>query len=134
MEGALIRVIAYSALHKKKIDLELAIEALKNIIPENKPRPVTAELIQEKVAEMYTLKIEDLKAKKRSRNVAFPRQIAMYLCREMTDLSLPKIGEAFGGRDHTTVIHACDKINNEIIKDPAFEEKIKKLKEIINNA
>jgi chromosomal replication initiator protein len=134
LEGALIRVIAYSALHKKKIDLELAIEALKNIIPENKPRPVTAELIQEKVAEMYTLKIEDLKAKKRSRNVAFPRQIAMYLCREMTDLSLPKIGEAFGGRDHTTVIHACDKINNEIIKDPAFEEKIKKLKEIINNA
>jgi chromosomal replication initiator protein len=133
LEGALIRVVAFSTLHKKDITLELAIEALKNIIPENKPRPVTADLIQERVAQSYALKIDDLKAKKRSRNVAFPRQIAMYLCRELTDLSLPKIGEAFGGRDHTTVLHACEKINNEIIKDPTFEEKIKKLKEIIIN-
>ncbi|NLT95517.1 MAG: chromosomal replication initiator protein DnaA [Clostridia bacterium] len=134
LEGALIRVIAYSTLHKKKIDLDLAVEALKNIIPESKPRLVTAELIQEKVAEMFALKIDDLKAKKRSRNVAFPRQIAMYLCREMTDLSLPKIGEAFGGRDHTTVLHACEKINSEIIRDPSFEDKIKTLKERIKKA
>lgn len=134
LEGALIRVIAYSSLHKKEINLELAEDALEKIIPANKPRPITAELIQEKIAETYALKIDDLKAKKRTRNVAFPRQIAMYLCREMTDLSLPKIGEAFGGRDHTTVIHAYDKINKEIVKDEAFKDTINKIKEKIEKA
>jgi len=134
LEGALIRVIAFSSLHKREINLELAVEALKDILPANKPRPITSDLIQEKVAEVFALKIDDLKAKKRTRNVAFPRQIAMYLCREMTDLSLPKIGEAFGGRDHTTVLHACDKIAEEIARDPQIQDTINKIKERLHNA
>ncbi|MFZ7102987.1 MAG: chromosomal replication initiator protein DnaA [Peptococcaceae bacterium] len=133
LEGALIRVIAYSSLNNNEISLDLAIEALKDIIPANKPRPITAELIQEKVAEVFSVKIEDFKAKKRTKNVAFPRQIAMYLCRELTDLSLPKIGDLFGGRDHTTVIHAYDKISAEILRDPSIQDKINKIKENLKN-
>ncbi|MFZ5945039.1 MAG: chromosomal replication initiator protein DnaA [Bacillota bacterium] len=132
LEGALIRVIAYSSLNNSKINLDLAVEALKDIIPPNKPRPITPELIQEKVAEAFSLKLDDLKAKKRTKNVAYPRQIAMYLCRELTDLSLPKIGDIFGGRDHTTVIHACEKISGEILKDPSTQEKIDKIKDNLN--
>lgn len=114
LEGALIRVVAYSSLTFREISLELAQEALKDILPESKAKLINAKFIQEKVAEHFNLKIEDLKAKKRTRNVSFPRQIAMYICRELTDLSLPKIGEEFGGRDHTTVIHAHEKIALEM--------------------
>lgn len=133
LEGALVRVVAYSTLNKKDVNLDLAVEALKDIIPANKPRPITPELIQEKVAEIFSLKIDDLKAKKRTRTVAYPRQIAMYLCREMTDLSLPKIGEIFGGRDHTTVIHAHEKITSELLKNPSIQDTINKIKTSLNN-
>ncbi|MDK2822994.1 MAG: chromosomal replication initiator protein [Clostridia bacterium] len=133
LEGALIRVIAYSSLNNNEITLDLAIEALKDIIPANKPRPITPELIQEKVSEIFSLKVEELKAKKRTKSVAFPRQIAMYLCRELTDLSLPKIGDIFGGRDHTTVIHACEKISSEMLKDPSIQETINKIKERLHS-
>jgi chromosomal replication initiator protein len=133
LEGALIRVIAYSSLNNNEITLDLAIEALKDIIPANKPRPITPELIQEKVSEVFSLKVEELKAKKRTKSVAFPRQIAMYLCRELTDLSLPKIGDIFGGRDHTTVIHACEKISSEMLKDPSIQETINKIKERLHS-
>jgi len=134
LEGALIRVIAFSSLQKKEINLELAVEALKEIIPANKPRPITSDFIQEKVAEAFLLKIDDLKAKKRTKNVVFPRQIAMYLCRDMTNLSLPKIGEVFGGRDHTTVIHSCDKINSLLLKDPSVQEIVNKIKNRLNES
>lgn len=133
LEGALVRVIAFSSLNNRKINLDLAKEALVNILPADKPRPITPELIQEKVADVYALKIEDFKAKKRTRNVAFPRQIAMYLCRELTDLSLPKIGDVFGGRDHTTVIHAYDKITKELKKDPSLKDTVNKIVKEIKN-
>jgi len=133
LEGALIRVIAYSSLNNNVINLDLAIEALKEIIPLNKTRPITPELIQEIVSETFALKIDDLKSKKRTRSIAYPRQIAMYLCRELTDLSLPKIGEIFGGRDHTTVLHGYDKICSELKKDPSTQELINKIKERLNN-
>ncbi|KAF0210890.1 MAG: chromosomal replication initiator protein, partial [bacterium] len=81
--------------------MDLCIEALKDIIPEGRPTLVTSALIQSKVSEYFGLRLEEFKAKRRTRDIAFPRQIAMYLCRELTDLSLPKIGEEFGGRDHT---------------------------------
>src|SRR5690606_32790071 len=112
LEGALIRVVAYSALMNQPITLELAAEALKDIVPNHRERAVSIQDIQQEVCAFYRLSIEDLKAKKRTKNVAFPRQIAMYLCREMTDSSLSKIGEQFGGRDHTTVIHAHEKISS----------------------
>lgn len=133
LEGALIRVVAYSSLINKDMNGELASEALKDIIPSSKPKVITIPNIQRAVAEHYNLKLDDFKAKKRTKSVAFPRQIAMYLVRELTDYSLPKIGEEFGGRDHSTVIHAYDKISNQLKIDSELEKLIKKLKESIQN-
>jgi chromosomal replication initiator protein len=127
LEGALIRVVAYSSLTGNKINVELAEEALKDIIPQNSKKILSIELIQQVVSKHFNLKIEDMKTKKRTRAISFPRQIAMYLCREMTDASLPKIGEEFGGRDHTTVIHACEKISNELKTDSNLNLTIKKI-------
>ena len=129
----LTRLSAYSSLSSRKIDLSLTKECLQNLITPNEPVIVTGELIQEKVAEYYQMRVEDFKAKKRTKNIAVPRQIAMYLCREMTDLSLPKIGELFGGRDHTTVIHACEKIGDELRTDQTLQMTISKIKQSLNS-
>lgn len=133
LEGALIRVVAYSSLINKDINADLAAEALKDIIPSSKPKTITIEDIQKVVGEEYHVKMEDFKAKKRTKSVAFPRQIAMYLSRELTDFSLPKIGEEFGGRDHTTVIHAHEKIANLIQTDTQFQKKIEELQNLLKN-
>lgn len=133
LEGALIRVVAYSSLTHKEINVNLAQEALKDIIPSNRNRQVSVALIQQIVAAHFNLKIEDFKAKKRTRNLAYPRQIAMYLARELTDFSLPKIGEEFGGRDHTTVIHAYEKIKEGMESDPNLVMTVKEIKEKIQN-
>ena len=127
LEGALIRVMAYSSLTGQPIDMNLATEALKDIFPDGRPRQISAKLIQEIVSSCYKLKLDELLAKKRTRNVVYPRQIAMYLCREMTDNSLPRIGELFGGRDHTTVIHAYEKISRERTEDHQLNNMIKDL-------
>ncbi|MDR3560963.1 MAG: chromosomal replication initiator protein DnaA [Negativicutes bacterium] len=127
LEGALIRVMAYSSLTGQNMDMTLATEALKDIFPNGRPKQITMELIQQVVANYFKLKQEELLAKKRTRNVAYPRQIAMYLCRELTETSLPRIGEMFGGRDHTTVIHAHDKINREKNEDAKLSNIIKEL-------
>lgn len=127
LEGALIRVVAYASLNNQPIDIDLATEALKDIFPNGRPKQITVELIQDVVASHFKIKLEDLLAKKRTRNVTYPRQIAMYLCRELTETSLPKIGEIFGGRDHTTVIHAHDKINREKQMDAKLNNTIKEL-------
>ncbi|MGD9677752.1 MAG: chromosomal replication initiator protein DnaA [Vulcanibacillus sp.] len=131
LEGALIRIVAYSSLINKDMNVELATEALKDIIPSSKPKTITIELIQQVVASNYNLKIDELKGKKRIQNVVFPRQIAMYIVRELTDNSLPKIGEEFGGRDHSTVIHAYEKIKNKLLTDPQLENTINNLIEKI---
>ncbi len=128
LEGGLIRVIAYASMANKKITQETAEEALKDILPNKQPRKITVEQIQRSVAHHFGLKIEDLKAKKRTRSIAFPRQIAMYLARNLTDSSLPKIGEDFGGRDHTTVMHAHDKIKEDLEKEDQLEEIINNIK------
>ncbi len=133
LEGALIRVVAYSSLVNQDIDAALAADALKDIIPSRKPRAITVQTIQELVAEKYNIKLEDFAARKRTRSIAFPRQIAMYLSRQMTDLSLPKIGEKFGGRDHTTVIHAFDKISDMLESDSVLKQEIEEIKEELNN-
>ncbi|WP_338450430.1 chromosomal replication initiator protein DnaA [Niallia oryzisoli] len=129
LEGALIRVVAYSSLVNKDINADLAAEALKNIIPSSKPKVITIQEIQRVVGEHYNVKLEDFKAKKRTKSVAFPRQIAMYLSRELTDLSLPKIGEEFGGRDHTTVIHAHEKISKLLQSDSQLQREVKDIHE-----
>lgn len=133
LEGALIRVMAYASLTNQNIDIDLATEALKDIFPHGKPKQITVELIQETIASYFKLKIDELLAKKRTRNVAYPRQIAMYLSRELTETSLPRLGEMFGGRDHTTVIHAYDKISRERNADVKLSNTIKELIKRIEN-
>lgn len=128
LEGALIRVVAYSSLENKDINADLAAEALKSIIPSSKPKAITIKDIQREVGEEYGIKMEDFVSKKRTKTIAFPRQIAMYLSRELTDSSLPKIGEEFGGRDHTTVIHAHDKISKMLDEDPQLKKQIEEIK------
>lgn len=127
LEGALIRVVAYSSLINKDINADLAAEALKDIIPSSKPKVITIYEIQKAVGEQFNIKLEDFKAKKRTKSVAFPRQVAMYLSRELTDSSLPKIGDEFGGRDHTTVIHAHEKISKLLQTDPQLQMQIKEI-------
>ncbi|WP_277883711.1 chromosomal replication initiator protein DnaA [Paenibacillus sp. N3/727] len=133
LEGALIRVVAYSSLTNQDVTTHLAAEALKDIIPSSRPRMITIQDIQQKVGEYYNLRMEDFKARKRTKAVAFPRQIAMYLSRELTDYSLPKIGEAFGGRDHTTVIHAHEKITQSLKVDQELFKVVNNLTEKIKN-
>lgn len=131
LEGALIRLVAYAQLHQAPITAALAEEALRDILPENRPQPITIARIQRVVAEYFQLRPEDLRAKRRTRAVAEARQIAMYLARELTDASLPKIGDEFGGRDHTTVLHGCEKIAASLQTDPELRATIKRLREAI---
>ncbi len=109
LEGALKRVIAFSRFHEKQITMEVVKEALRDLIASTS-RIVSIENIQKTVADFYKIKVADMYSKKRTRNLARPRQIAMALAKELTNQSLPEIGESFGGRDHTTVIHACRKV------------------------
>ena len=124
LEGALIRIVAYSSLTNREITVDLATEALKDIISNKQNKSITIDLIQDVVAAYFNLRVEDLKSQRRTRNVAYPRQIAMYLSRKLTDMSLPKIGEEFGGRDHTTVIHAYEKISESLNNDESLENTI----------
>lgn len=126
LEGALIRVVAYAKLNNINITLDMAKDVLKDMIIEEEKK-VTIELIQKKVAEYFDIRLSDMKAKKRSKVVAYPRQIAMYLSRELTTHSLPEIGEQFGGRDHTTVMHAHEKIRGETSSNPTIKGILNKL-------
>lgn len=132
LEGAFNRVNAFSFLNRKPITIELAMESLRDFFPKEKPNQVTPQRIQEIVAAHFRIKTEDLLSKRRTRNVTIPRQLAMYLCRELTDWSLPKIGELFGGRDHTTVIHACEKVSREREEDSRIASLITEISSKIN--
>ncbi|WP_436855492.1 chromosomal replication initiator protein DnaA [Staphylococcus caeli] len=133
LEGALTRVLAFSKLQSEPITTELTAEALKDIIQAPKSKKITIQDIQKIVGQYYSVRIEDFSAKKRTKSIAYPRQIAMYLSRELTDFSLPKIGEEFGGRDHTTVIHAHEKIVKDIQNDPTFKQEVENLEKEIRN-
>ena len=124
LEGALIRIVAYSSLTNREITVDLATEALKDIISNKQNKNITIDLIQDVIAAYFNLRVEDLKSQRRTRNIAYPRQIAMYLSRKLTDMSLPKIGEEFGGRDHTTVIHAYEKISEGLKSDESLQRTI----------
>ncbi|TCJ15912.1 chromosomal replication initiator protein DnaA [Rubrobacter taiwanensis] len=117
LEGTLVRILAYAALYGREVTVHLAEEVLKDILPDSDYREIPVELIQHEVCRYFGISKSDLLGSGRSRSLAYPRQVAMYLCRELTDESLPKIGKAFGGRDHTTVIHATGKIAKLINSD-----------------
>jgi len=116
LEGALNRVLAFARFHGKPINIDVAKEALKDVIGATN-RQITLELIQKTVADFYKIKVADMYSPKRTRAIARPRQVAMWLCRELTAHSLPEIGDAFGGRDHTTVLHACRTIVDYRVRD-----------------
>lgn len=126
LEGALMRVFASARLMGNDVSLDMAKDVLKDMIIEGEKR-VTIDLIQKHVCEYFGIKLSDMKVKKRSRAIAYPRQIAMYLARHLTDYSLPEIGEYFGGRDHTTVLHAYEKIEEDLKTKKGFPETIEKL-------
>lgn len=127
LEGALIRVMAFGSITRQHLTEELAYEALKDVIKDSPPKIITIRLIQEEVARHFDLRVEEFKAKKRTKAVAHPRQVAMYIARELTEASLPKIGEEFGGRDHTTVMHAVEKVMNDKARDPQLNQTIQLL-------
>ncbi|NQT21887.1 MAG: chromosomal replication initiator protein DnaA, partial [Candidatus Omnitrophica bacterium] len=126
LEGALIRVVAYVKLTGKSMSVALAREVLKGMITEGE-KNINVELIQRKVSEFFNISFQDMKTKKRTQTVVYPRQIAMYLCRDLTNLSLPEIGGYFGGRDHTTIIHACNKIEKALESKESVREIVNKL-------
>ena len=133
LEGSLNRLFAYSLMMGSDITLELAIEALKDYINAGYSEKNDVGRIQKIVADYFNISIEDLKSKKRNADIAFPRQIAMYLCRKHTDESFPKIGIEFGGKDHSTVMHSCEKIEQEIKNNKSLAEEIDKLEKDLHN-
>ncbi len=127
LEGALTRVVAFSSLTGRAMSVELAQDVLKDVFPQGEAAEVSIKRIQDLVAERFNLSLEELCGDKRSQNIVYPRQVAMYLSRELTDSSLPKIGKEFGGRDHTTVIHATSKIARLIREDRSVYNLVQEL-------
>ncbi len=128
LEGSLIRLIAYASLTRSEITLPLAQDVLRNVL-QNDDRAVTIEIVQKAVADHYSLKVAELKSKNNSKSVALPRQIAMYLCKALTNASLPEIGKSFGGKHHSTVIHSIRKVEDLRQKDGDFNTVINTLME-----
>lgn len=126
LEGSLIRIGAFASLTKTSIDLQLAKEVLKNII-KPKEELISIDAVQKVVSTFLNIKISDLKVKRKNKGYVVPRQISMYLCRKLTNSSLIEIGEKFGGKDHSTVLHSIKKVEEKILKDSSFKEMIEKL-------
>jgi len=129
LEGALTRVQAFAAVHQRQIDEEEAARLLSDIIPAGTRKPINVERIQVLVADYYNVTLEDMKGKRRDKHIVFPRQVAMYLVREETPSSLPAIGKAFGGRDHTTALHSIEKIANELKEDERLRYEVQAIRE-----
>ena len=134
LEGALTRVVAFSSLTGRPMTDELAQDVLKDVFPQGEAAEVSIKRIQDLVAERFNMSLEELCGDKRSQNIVYPRQVAMYLSRELTDSSLPKIGKQFGGRDHTTVIHATSKIARMIREDRDVYNLVQELTKRIKQA
>jgi chromosomal replication initiator protein len=130
LEGALRKVIAYSSFHGRAVTVDVAREALKDLLSASTAQ-VTVELIQKTVADYYKIKVADMYSKRRPTAIALPRQVAMYLAKELTQKSLPEIGELFGGRDHTTVLHAVRKISGERTKNPEMNHALHVLEQTL---
>ncbi|MBU1906327.1 MAG: chromosomal replication initiator protein DnaA [Candidatus Omnitrophica bacterium] len=130
LEGALIRTIAYSLLEEKPITLALTKEVLRDLLKEPK-KLITVDFVQRCVAEEFGVTLQDLKTRRRNKNIVLPRQVAMYLSRELTDLSLPEIGGFFGGKDHTTVLHSYNKIKTDLGTKAALKDRVERVTHII---
>ena len=133
LEGALIRVVAYSSLFGKDINIKLVQDVLKDSIQKEEDKKISIEYIQKIVARYFNIQISDVHAKKKVKSVSFPRQIAMYLTRELTDYSFPEIGDKFWGRGHATVIHACSKVRNRLKEDVEIKKLVEKLISEVKN-
>lgn len=131
LEGAFNKIIAFAKLNKVNLTMDLAEEALKDVIYPDKPKEVTPQLIINVVAEHFGVKPEDITSKKRNAEFVQPRQVVMYLCRELCDMSLSNIGKLLGKKDHTTVIHGINKINEEMVDNPDFKNRIDTIKKKI---
>jgi chromosomal replication initiator protein len=129
LEGALTRVQAFAAVHQRQVDQEEAARLLSDIIPAGTRKPINVERIQVLVADYYNVTLDDMKGKRRDKHIVFPRQVAMYLVREETPSSLPAIGKAFGGRDHTTALHSIEKIANELKEDERLRYEVQAIRE-----
>lgn len=133
LEGCLTRLNAYATLSNRKIDCQLAEDALHEIFAAHEPRSLTCEDVMRTVASYYNVTADDLKGPRRNREVTTPRQIAMFLCRELTDCSMSRIGEAMGGRDHTTILHGCDKISEDIRTSESFASLVDDIRHRLQN-
>jgi chromosomal replication initiator protein len=129
LEGALTRVQAFAAVHQRQVDQEEAARLLSDIIPAGTRKPINVERIQALVADYYNVTLDDMKGKRRDKHIVFPRQVAMFLVREETPSSLPAIGKAFGGRDHTTALHSIEKIANELKEDERLRYEVQAIRE-----
>ena len=129
LEGALTRVQAFAAVHQRPVDEEEAARLLADIIPAGTRKPINLERIQMLVADFYNVTLDDMKSKRRDKHIVFPRQVAMFLVREETPSSLPAIGKAFGGRDHTTAMHSIEKIANELKEDERLRYEVAAIRE-----
>lgn len=112
------RIMAFAKLTNREVNVELAEEAMKDIFERASENKMTTEFIQEIIADYYKISVADLKSTKKPKNIAYPRQIGMYLTRKLLDKSLSDVGNDYGGRDHTTVLHACNKIEHDLESDP----------------
>lgn len=131
LEGSLTRLVAYAQLTNRPITVQLCEEALHDIFAKKVRKEVTAQSIMQSVASYYSITVDDLIRPTRRREIAVPRQIAMYITRELTNLSLPQIGQVFGNRDHTTVLHGCNQIANAIKENPSMANVVNDIKEIV---
>jgi chromosomal replication initiator protein len=131
LEGALVRVTSYQSLVGKKLTVEVAENLLREILHEEGRHTITIEMIQRRVAEYFDIRLADMSGKRRPEHIAFPRQIAMYLARTLTESSLNTIGEAFGGRDHGTVLHACRQVKDRMQVEPTVRQKVHHLEKLL---
>lgn len=134
LEGALNTVASYARLHSiPVITMDVVNQVLMNILPPQKEKTLTIEDVKQQVAGFYHVKVADLNSSRRDKYIAHPRHVAMYLCRELLNLSLPAIGREFGGRDHTTVMHGCEKISTALKKDPNLAEDVTNIRKHLSN-
>jgi chromosomal replication initiator protein len=131
LEGALIRVIAHASLNRTAVNVDMAAKLLQDVIPSTENRTLSIDAISRTVANFYHISLEEMKGKRRDKHIVFPRQVAMYLIREETASSLPAIGQAFGGRDHTTVLHSYEKISTDSKEDQRLQSDLRKLREML---
>ena len=134
LEGSLTRLGAFASLNRCPITIDFAREVLQNVLRDKRDRAITIESIQKAVCDFYNIRPNELRSKKRTRNVALPRQVAMYLCRRYTEASFPVIGDRFGGRDHSTVIHAAQVVERRLQEDAAFRASVERLEKILDRS